>query len=74
MSPKEKATELLEKFGSNALDILQETLLVWEAKKLLYSQEMKAYKYSENKYESAKRGFEISERTLKYWNKVKLLI
>lgn len=74
MKPQEKATELIEKFGSKSLDILEETFDIWEYKKLIRSQEMVAYQYNKDKYETAKRGFDISVRTLSYWNKVKNII
>lgn len=74
MKPQEKATELIEKFGSKALEVLEETFDVWEYKMLLRSQEMEAYQYDKDKYETAKRGFDISVRTLRYWNKVKEII
>lgn len=35
MKPKDKATELTEKFGSNALSILNETFEVWNIKRHL---------------------------------------
>ena len=74
MSPQEKATELMDKFGSKSLEVLEETLWVWDYKKTLRTKEMGNSKYNKNKYENAKRGFEISVRTLKYWNSVKDII
>lgn len=74
MKPQEKATELIEKFGSKSLEILEDTFVIWEYKKLLRSQEMEAYQYNKDKQEKAKIGFDISVRTLKYWSKVKQII
>ena len=74
MSSQEKATELMDKFGSKSLEVLEETLWVWDYKKTLRTKEMGNSKYNKNKYENAKRGFEISVRTLKYWNSVKDII
>jgi len=56
MSCQEKATELLDKFGSSALNQVEDTINTWTIKK---------------NYAEDNRGLDICKRTLIYWNKVK---
>lgn len=60
MKPKDKATELIEKFGSKAIKRVEYTLDVWEIK------------LNQANKDNCKKGIGICLRTLKYWNKVKI--
>ena len=62
MKPKGKATELIEKFGSKSIKQVEYTLEIWEIK-LIHA-----------KKDNCEKGINICLRTLKYWNKVKLII
>lgn len=74
MNPQDKATELIEKFGRSSINQIEYTIDIWKYKKLIRSQELIAYKYNKHKYETAKNGYNISQRTLKYWNKVNAIL
>jgi hypothetical protein len=74
MTIQEKADELRGKFGKSSINQVEHTLVIWEYKKLIRSQEMIAYQNNKHKYQTAKNGYNISKRTLKYWNGVKALL
>lgn len=70
MKPKDKATELTEKFGSNALSILNETFEVWNIKRNIEQKKLDQGNRSEN----VLRALNICDRTINYWKKVKNII
>lgn len=70
MKPQEKATELMEKFGSNALDVLEETFIVWNIKR---NHELDKLDNG-NRSENVLRALDICDRTLSYWRTVKNII
>jgi len=62
MKPQENATDLIKKFGSESLNILDETISIWETK----------LKYA--KQDNHKRGIRISLSTIDYWKNIKEII
>ena len=70
MKAEEKATELMDKFGSKSLEVLKETFIVWNIKR---KQEIKQLNQG-NRSDNVLRGLSICDRTLKYWNKVEQII
>ena len=62
MKPKDKATELIDKFGSKSIEQVEYTLEIWEIK------------LRHAKKDNCKNGINICLRTLKYWNNVKFII
>jgi hypothetical protein len=70
MKPQEKATELMEKFGSNALNVLEETFIVWNIKR---NHELEKLDNG-NRVENGLRALEICDRTLNYWRNVKKIL
>lgn len=62
MKPQENATDLIKKFGSESLNILDETLDIWEAK----------LKYA--KRDNHERGIRICLSTIDYWKNIKEII
>ncbi len=69
MKAEEKATELVKKFGCNALEVLEETFIVWNIKR---EHAIKKINLDNNEYNL--KGLEICNRTLNYWNSVKQII
>lgn len=66
MKAEEKATELVKKFGCNALEVLEETFIVWNIKR---KHAIKKINIDNN--EANLKCLEICDRTLNYWNAVK---
>ena len=62
MKPQENATDLIKKFGSESLNILDETICIWETK----------LKYA--KQDNHERGIRICFSTIDYWKNIKELI
>ena len=62
MKPQENATDLFEKFGSESLNILNETISIWETK-LKYARQ-----------DNHERGVRISLSTIDYWKNIKEII
>jgi len=75
MKQQDKATELIEKFGRSSINQVEYTIDIWKYKKQLRTSEMISfYMEDDNKYETSKRGYIISKRTLKYWTGVLLIL
>lgn len=70
MKAQEKAAELIKKFGGNALDVLEETFIVWNIKRKHELDKLN----SGNRSENVLRGLNICDTTLNYWKKVKNII
>ena len=70
MKPQEKATELIEKFGCNAIERVDYTLDIWKMKRGFDLDSLN----KGNRSEKILRGLKICDRTLIYWNKVKIII
>ena len=70
MKPEQKATELIEKFGSNSLEVLEDTFVIWNIKR---NQALKKLNQG-NRSEDVLNALKICDRTLNYWNKVKNII
>lgn len=62
MKPQENATDLIKKFGSESLSIIDETIIIWETK----------LKYS--KQDKHERGVKICLSTIDYWKNIKEII
>lgn len=71
MKQQDKATELIEKFGRSSINQVEYTIDIWKYKRKLRTNEMiEFYMINDNKYNTAKIGYIITKRTLKYWNDV----
>lgn len=70
MKRQEKATELIDKFGSKSIDRVIETIDVWNIKR---EHELKKLN-SGNRSDNVLRGLLICDRTLRYWNGVMIIL
>ena len=62
MKPQENADDLIKKFGSESLDILNETISIWETK-LKYAIE-----------DNHERGISMCLSTINYWKNIYKII
>lgn len=70
MKAENKAIDLIKKFNNNALDVLEETFIVWNIKRNHALKKLNEGNRSDN----VLRDLNICDTTLNYWNKVKMEI